>query len=392
MRITALDIFVVDGGASTFHFLKVSTDEGLAGWSEFGDGAPALGGLAPLIRRMGERVIGQDPRGTRRLSADLYAATRMAAGGMNAQAIAAIENACLDLHARSLGVSVNQLFGGALRTRLPVYWSHCGMLRVRAPEMVGAPSLRSLDDVAALGAEVARRGFRALKTNLFSFDGEGGVAMHRAGFAAGGAGPTLNATPQLIAAARDLIDAFRAGAGPQMEIALDLNFHFRADGMLRMARALEDRDMAWLEMDVLDPDVLASIRQATSTPIGSLEAIYDKRGMAPFMRARAVDMAIIDVMWNGWGESLAMAALAEAHEVSCAPHVYAGPLSVAMSAQFASLLPNLRIMEFDVDAAPWVQDFVSAPLSVEAGEIILPSGPGWGVDINEVELHRRAVA
>ena len=46
------------------------------------------------------------------------------------QAIAAIENALLDIKAKTYGVPVHALFGGPVRTTLPIYWSHCGNCRV----------------------------------------------------------------------------------------------------------------------------------------------------------------------------------------------------------------------------------------------------------------------
>jgi galactonate dehydratase len=46
-------------------------------------------------------------------------------------------------------------------------------------------------------------------------------------------------------------------------------------------------------------------------------------------------------------------------------------------------VPNFRMMEFEVDDAPWRHDFVTRPLVVENGEIVLSSEPGWGFDVNE---------
>jgi L-alanine-DL-glutamate epimerase-like enolase superfamily enzyme len=40
-------------------------------------------------------------------------------------------------------------------------------------------------------------------------------------------------------------------------------------------------------------------------------------------------------------------------------------------------------MEFVVDEAPWVKDFLTRPLVIEDGELWLPNTPGWGSDINE---------
>ena len=60
----------------------------------------------------------------------MQALRRQAAGGIVQQAIGAIENALLDLKARALGIPVYELFGGPVRERVRLYWSHCGTYRV----------------------------------------------------------------------------------------------------------------------------------------------------------------------------------------------------------------------------------------------------------------------
>ena len=84
-----------------------------------------------------------------RVSAKLYAATRQAPGGMVQQAIAAVENALLDIKGRALGVRVCDLLGGAVRERLELYWSHCGTYRFGAPAVhIDRPPIETLDDLA----------------------------------------------------------------------------------------------------------------------------------------------------------------------------------------------------------------------------------------------------
>jgi L-alanine-DL-glutamate epimerase-like enolase superfamily enzyme len=46
-------------------------------------------------------------------------------------------------------------------------------------------------------------------------------------------------------------------------------------------------------------------------------------------------------------------------------------------------VPNLRIMEIDNDFVPWYDDLVTVAPTVENGHLKLPSGPGWGTEINE---------
>ncbi len=149
--------------------LKITTDDGLVGWSEYNEGYGSAG-LTAVIRRMAESLIGQDPRPIERIMTTFYAVTRQAPGGMNQQAMAAIENALLDVKAKALGIPVHALFGGPVRDRLPLYWSHCGSYRFRNADVMGVEPVRSLDDLVKLGKHVKERGFKALKTNIFRFD------------------------------------------------------------------------------------------------------------------------------------------------------------------------------------------------------------------------------
>ena len=171
MKIARIEDLHCDAGWRTFSFLKITTDDGLTGWSEYTE-ADGSRGLTGVIHGMAEPLIGQDPRPVQHISSVLWVRQVQAPGGVNQRAIAAIENALLDIKGKALGVPVYELFGGPVRTRIPVYWSHCGSYRVRNHELVGVPPLRTYDDVAALGAEVKRRGFKALKTNILPFDGE----------------------------------------------------------------------------------------------------------------------------------------------------------------------------------------------------------------------------
>ncbi|MGA8381943.1 MAG: hypothetical protein WB710_12540, partial [Stellaceae bacterium] len=159
MKIVKVEDLHCDAGWRVNSFLKVTTDDGVVGWAEYMEGYGAQG-LTGVIRKMGERLIGQDPRPVERHSAALYAATRQAAGGVNQMAIAAIENALVDIKAKALGVPVYEMLGGPVRDRLQLYWSHCGTYRARhadrIKEWAGVEPIRSLDDIVALGEEVRR--------------------------------------------------------------------------------------------------------------------------------------------------------------------------------------------------------------------------------------------
>ena len=159
-----------DAGWRKFSFLRLVALDGTTGISEYNEsyGSP---GLTQVIEGLLQWVVGKDVLAHERISAELYARTRQAHGGIAQQAIAAIENALIDLKARHLKVPVYELLGGMMRERLPLYWSHCGTYRLaQTAHHLDSPPVSSLDDLTRLGAEVSAAGFSALKTNIFLFD------------------------------------------------------------------------------------------------------------------------------------------------------------------------------------------------------------------------------
>ena len=105
MKIAKIEDLHCDAGWRDFSFLKITTDDGVVGWSEYNEGYGS-NGLTAVIRRLAATLLGRDPRPVELITATLYAITRQAPGGINQQAIAAIENALLDVKAKGLGVPV----------------------------------------------------------------------------------------------------------------------------------------------------------------------------------------------------------------------------------------------------------------------------------------------
>lgn len=385
MKIVGIEVLPVDAGWANYCFLKIMTDENIVGWGEFNE-ARGRTGLTGLVRNLGASLIGADPRDVNLIDAKLYAASRSTAGGLQSHAMAPIVNACLDIKAKALGVPVYEMLGGAVRKTIPVYWSHCALFRARSPlfgTVIDRPPVHSLDDIRNLGREVRERGFKALKTNLLITSGER-MRSYVPGTGAGGSGfPELNVSGGLSAALIDQLAAFREGAGAEVNLMVDLNFHYKPDGYKRLANDVEPFKLLWLEFDLYEPKALRMIRDSTSTPIASLEAILGRRNFRAYLEERSVDAAIIDVQWNGLPEALRMASMADGYDVNVAAHNSSGPLSTVISAHFSAMVPNLKIMELDVDEVPWRPKLLTNPYQVEAGEFLLPTGAGWGTDIDE---------
>ena len=175
MKIKRLKVIHCDAGWRPWTFLKIATDAGIDGWSECSESNGSPQGIAAVLAEFEPLLVGSDPCEVERIYWLLYSRTRQSAGGVIQKAIAAVENALLDIKAKSFGVPVCDLLGGRLRDRLPVYWSHCGTTRVRAASLVGKPAVRCYEDLDPLCDEILESGCSAIKTNICLPAKDGGL-------------------------------------------------------------------------------------------------------------------------------------------------------------------------------------------------------------------------
>ena len=380
MKITNIETFIVDAGWRPWTFVKVETDEGITGYGECSDGRNP-NGVVGTIKDFTTLMIGRDPRPYEMRFWDMIRGSRQSPGGIAAKAIAGLECALVDIKAKALGISVVELFGGPTRDDVRVYWSHCGSSRARNYELIGVPPLKSMDDIAALGREVVERGFTALKTNVI-FPGDT-ASVHFGGFGGGPGTTDGNVTSQVLRHIETLIGTFREAVGPDVGINLDLNFNFKPEACMRIAKVLEQFDMLWLEIDMYDHEAIRQIKDSTTTKICTGENLYYMREYLPYFECRAADVFMIDVPWNGFAPSKKIGDLANVFQLNVAPHNYYSHLATYMSASLCAVLPNVRIMEIDIDDVPWKDDLTTHVPDITDGYMKIPTRPGWGTELNE---------
>lgn len=367
-----------------YHFLKVTTEDGVVGWSEYDEnfGSP---GVTSVIEQIAHRIIGQSAMLHEHIFQDLVNVTRPAYGGVIGQAIAAIENALLDAKAKTLDVPCHVILGGKVRDKLRVYWSHCVAYRMRTEHF--SPPIVDIEGVRQIARDVRTEGYSALKTNIFLYDDKDRIEAWSPGFGR----PhdvTRNVERHTLKNLRRHLETMRESAGADIDILLDLNFNARTEGYLKILRETRDLDLFWVEIDTLDPKALARIRASSPHPISSCETLIGLQRFLPYFQNQSIDVAIIDTPWNGVWQSLKIAAAAEAYEVNIAPHNFYGHLCTMMNAHFSAVVPNFRIMETDIDRVPWDAEVFSHAPEYKDGYLILPDRPGWGTEPVEAALKK----
>lgn len=386
MKIVKIETMHCDAGWRPWTFIKISTDSSIVGWSECTDSHGSPLGIAGVVQDLTNLLVGQDPRLIEKLHWEMYSRTRQSPGSIIQKAISGIENALWDIKAKALGVPVYELFGGPIREKIPLYWSHCGTSRVRAWDMINKPPIKSYSDIKEFGKEVCESGYKTIKTNI-AILGENPY-VYMPGFFKSQGDPALNADSKTLSAIDHWVGSLRESVGTDIDIAIDLNFNFKTEGYIKVGRMLEKYNLIWLEIDSYDPDALRHIKDSVATSITSCENLYGTLQYRPYFEKHAMDIASIDVIWNGFLGSKKIADMADLYEMNVCPHNYNGHLSTFISMHLCALVPNLRIAEIDVDDVPWREElFTNLPV-VENGVFHIPKNPGWGTDLNEKALEK----
>jgi L-alanine-DL-glutamate epimerase-like enolase superfamily enzyme len=372
MKVTKIETLSCDGGWRTQNFVKISTDEGITGYSEANclQSAPML---VAAIKHLGHYIVGTDPMNTEAALYKLYSVTHRQIGGLAQQAISALDAALLDIKGKALGVPVHQLFGGPVWDKIRVYYTHAGRPEPMNPD---TPPVRSIADIPAAAAEIKRQGFTAIKMGQSSVSKDGEPKWWQDSKA----GDISN---QMLDYYVEWFGAWRDALGPEMGLALDVAFSYKMGGMIKLAQALEPLNMMWLEAETLDAESLRTVRLNSRTPICIGESLRRCHEYKPFLESHALEIIMPDTVWNGITEGKKVADYANTYDIMFAPHNSHGVLGTLQAVNLVATLPNFLILEYEADDRPWRQEIVSETYTVKDGFLELPTKPGLGVDINE---------
>ena len=384
MRIRAIHSHIVSLGFRNGVFTEIETDAGISGFSETVLKRFSRTVAAGIVE-LGQNLLGQDPRPIEDIYEKLYRDSFWVGGPLHATLISALEIALWDLRGRELGQPLYRLFGGPTRARVPLY-AHC----------------QGGDTPAQFAANVRARqqqGYRAIKTTLPRFYGSGAAAGQSYSGTRGAIDRSHKETeflpPNTLAEIADYFAAARDAVGAEMGLALDCHGRLSPAVAVRLAELLAPHELLFIEEPVPPEDIgaLAWVNARSPLPIAAGErsaTIYDA---ARYMSERAVSIYQPDVVnCGGLSQARKMAAIAEAHYVSVAPHNPNGALCSAASLHLAASIPNFYLMETigSEEDARLFGEIVDQPLTMEDGHWLLPEGPGLGMAPKRAALEKAA--
>jgi L-alanine-DL-glutamate epimerase-like enolase superfamily enzyme len=294
--------------------------------------------LAEMVESLKPLVIGSDPAFTTAFWTNAWKSINFIGHkGVSIMGISAIDIALWDLSAKSAGLPLHRMLGGA-KERIPAYHSGGLWLSQSTAELV--------DEAGALVAE----GFKAIKMRLGA--------------------PTAK---EDWARAKEI----RSAIGPTIKLMADANQSLDENEAIKRGRLLEEFDLSWYEEPIpaWDLEGLARVKAAIAVPVASGETEYARYGFRQMLQLRCADIMMPDLQRvGGVTEFMRVGKMCEAFDVAVSSHLFS-----EMSIQLLGALSNVAFLEY----MPWFKDLYQEAIAFENGEALVPSRPGLGFTFNQ---------
>lgn len=272
--------------------------------------------------------------------------------------LATIEFAILDMLGRIANQSIGQLMGEIHHPQVAVY---------QATEYREKPVEESLE---LIKRDVAEYNARALKIKV------GGLMFMTTDIhAVGPKGRT-----------ETMIPLIRKTFGDQMALYADANGFYSVEEAIRVGKLLEEYRYSFFEEPVMFDwyEETKQVADALSLPLAGGEQEYSLHGFRWLIANNALQIVQPDnYYFGGMIRSLKVARMAAALGKSCTPHMSGGGLGFLYMMHFVSILPNaMPHHEFKGLKTSVQFDCNTSPLKVVDGKMSVPTGPGFGVEID----------
>ena len=365
LRITDLRIAVVDRAPFRCPLIRIDTNQGISGYGEVRDGASK--NYALILK---SRLLRQNPCNVERIFKRIR---QFGHHGRQGGGVSGVEMALWDLAGKAYGVPVYQMLGGRYRDRVRLYAdTPDGRISGLKKRIEQGFTFLKYD----CGIRSIRRVDGALSYPTRDTDWNGkhpftGIQLSDKGAALLG---------ERFAVAREEI-------GWKVPIASDHFGHIGVNSCIKLGKALQPYQLAWLE-DMVPweyTDMLKEIKNAVDVPLLTGEDIYLLDGFKPLIDQHAVDMVHPDLATaGGILETKKIGDYAEQHGIAMAMHFAGTPVSFMANVHCAAATENVVALEHHSVDINWWEDLVTGidkPLHAD-GFARVPEGPGLGIELN----------
>ncbi|HET6428743.1 MAG TPA: mandelate racemase/muconate lactonizing enzyme family protein [Phycisphaerae bacterium] len=349
MKIESIETFTRE----PVSLVRVRTNDGAEGWGQV---SPFHADITATVlhRQIAPVALGADAEDLEGLSTRCIEANYKFPWSYVCRALTGVDTALWDLKGKRAGASVAELLG-AEATRVRAYGSSMRRNITPAEEAERLVRLRG------------ERGFGAFKIRI------GKVCGHD--------------QDERPGRTEELVPTVRKAIGDDVKLLVDANSCYTPRKAIQVGRMLEDNGVCHLEepCPYWELEWTAEVAATLSVPVAGGEQDNDLAQWRRMIAMRAVDIVQPDVCYvGGLTRALKVAAMAAEAGLPCVPHSANLSLVSIFTLHLLAAIPNAGDhMEFSIEPNDWAGRMYQPVPEVRDGFVAVPTGPGWGVKINQ---------
>lgn len=382
MRIVSADVIVTSPGRN-FVTLKLTTDDGVTGLGDATLNGRELAVVGYLREHLVPLLIGTDPQRIEHTWQALYRGAYWRRGPVTMAAIAAVDVALWDIKAKTAGLPLYQLLGGASRDRIRTYGHANGrdipelLDSVRARLAEGYPAVRVQTGVPGL-----QRVYGVHDGTAIAGESEGARLDQRAL-------PVVEDwdTAAYLRHVPEVLSAVRSEFGPELPLLHDSHHRLSPQEAARLARDVEPYDLFWLEdlTPTEDQTSLRPARQHSTTPLATGEVFNTVFDYQTLIDERLIDYVRSAVTHFGGVSPLRrLVDYAGQHQIRTGFH---GPEDISPVGMAAQIHLDLAVHNFGIQEYSGHTELTDRVFrhgyTFTDGYLHPGEQPGLGVDLDE---------
>lgn len=384
LKITDVRVAYIREAPMNVPLIRIETNQGLVGWGEVRDG-----GSPRYALFLKSRLLGENPCNVERLFKKIK---QFGFHGRQAGGVCGIEMALWDLAGKAYNVPAYQLLGGKYRDEVRIY---ADTDKSQDPQVFAKRMKERADKGITFlkmdfGVEMVKDIPGALVVPR-NFDWGRPYTWTEHPFTA------IQITDKGLDEMVKYVAAVREAVGMDIPLAADHFGHIGVNSCIRLGKALEKYQLAWLE-DMVPwkyTELWKQITNALDTPTLTGEDIYLKEEFIKLIDAYAVDMIHPDLASSGGLlETKKIGDYAEEKGIPMAMHFAGSPVSFMANVHCAAATQNFIALEHHSIDVPWWENLVKGiekPILMPNGFVKVPNTPGLGVEVNEEEVKKHLI-
>jgi L-alanine-DL-glutamate epimerase-like enolase superfamily enzyme len=183
------------------------------------------------------------------------------------------------------------------------------------------------------------------------------------------------------------VGAVRAAVGRDVGLAIDCHWNYNVDSAIRLAQALEDYHLLWLE-DPVPPEnirAIGEVQRNTRTTIATGENQYTRLDFQRLIVDAGLRLLAPDVQKIGLWEGRKVAEICDMHYVNLTLHNISSPIGTMGGVHLCAAIPNVLALEWHAASVPFFDELVKGATEpmIQNGKIRVPDMPGLGIEVDE---------